>query len=202
MKIKNAVFVKSAVKPGDFPTYGHPEFAFIGRSNVGKSSLINMLLGRKDLVKVGGRPGVTTTINFFIVNDDISFADLPGFGYAKLSQEKKNTFLPMIRRYLTGRRNISLVLLLVDARRIPGDFETDVITLLSELEKPVAIIATKCDKLSRNELRVRIKEIAGALEIESDAVFPSSSKNRQGRQELLGLIREFAGKGRELLDGK
>jgi GTP-binding protein len=94
------------------------------------------------------------------------------------------------------------VLLLVDARRIPGDFETDVITLLSELDKPVAIIATKCDKLSRNQLRARIGEIAGALEIGSDSIFTSSAKNRQGRQELLALIREFASGHRGLLDAE
>lgn len=194
MKISNAEFVKSAVKPADFPGYVHPEFAFIGRSNVGKSSLINMLLGRKDLVKVGARPGVTTTVNFFLVNGEISIADLPGFGYAKLSQEKKKEFMPMIRRYLSERRNIALVFLLVDARRIPGDFETDVIEQLTELERPVAIIATKCDKLSRNELHVRLKEIAEAIGTEGDAIFPSSAKNRQGRNEILSLMKEFAAK--------
>lgn len=193
MKIASAVFVKSAVKPVDFPGYGHPEIAFIGRSNVGKSSLINMLLGRKDLVKVGGRPGVTTTVNFFLINDAISIADLPGFGYAKLSKETKSGFMPMIRRYLSERKNIALVFLLVDARRVPGDFETDVITLLSELEKPVAVIATKCDKLSKNQLRESLKEISSALDTGIDAIFPSSSKSRQGRNELLSLIREFSG---------
>ncbi len=193
MKIASAVFVKSAVRPPDYPGYDHPEIAFIGRSNVGKSSLINMLLGRKELVKVGGRPGVTTTVNFFLVNDAISIADLPGFGYAKLSKETKSGFMPMIRRYLSGRKNIALVFLLVDARRVPGDFETDVITLLSEMEKPVAVIATKCDKLSKNRLRESLKEISAALGTGIDAIFPSSSKNRQGRNELLSLIKEFTG---------
>ena len=132
-------------------------------------------------------------MNFFLVNDAISIADLPGFGYAKLSKETKSGFMPMIRRYLSGRKNIALVFLLVDARRVPGDFETDVITLLSEMEKPVAVIATKCDKLSKNRLRESLKEISAALGTGIDAIFPSSSKNRQGRNELLSLIKEFTG---------
>jgi len=194
MRIKSAVFVKSAVKPRDFPAYPHPEFAFMGRSNVGKSSLINMLAGRRDLVKVGARPGVTTTINFFVINEVISIADLPGFGYAKLPRSQKTGFLPMIHRYLEERGNLRLAFLLLDARREPGDFERDTVTLLSELEIPVALVATKCDKLSKNELRRSLKIIAETLEADIDSVFPSSSKSGAGKSELLGIIKDYSSK--------
>jgi GTP-binding protein len=192
MKIKTATFVKSAEKPADFPAHTLPEFAFIGRSNTGKSSLINMLLGRKDLVKVGARPGVTTLVNFFLVNDSVSIADLPGFGYAKVPLGVKTKFMPMIRRYLSSRKNLRLVFLLIDARRKPDDFEMDIITLLSELDIPVAIIATKCDKISRNEIKGKINGMARILEIEADSIFLTSSLKRTGRKDLLELIGEFA----------
>ncbi len=192
MKIKTASFVKSAEKPADFPAHTLPEFAFIGRSNTGKSSLINMLLGRKDLVKVGARPGVTTLVNFFLVNDSVSIADLPGFGYAKVPLGVKTKFMPMIRRYLSSRENLRLVFLLIDARRKPDDFELDIITMLSELDIPVAIIATKCDKISRNEIKGKINGMARILEIEADSIFLTSSLKRTGRKDLLELIGEFA----------
>ncbi len=190
MKILSAVFVKSAVSPQDYPGYPYPEFAFLGKSNVGKSSLINMLTGRRDLVKVGARPGVTTTINFFVVNDAVSIADLPGFGYAKLSRSRKAGFLPMIRRYLSERKNLRLVFLLLDARRGPGALERDTVTFLSELEIPVALVATKCDKLSKNQLKKNLMLIADSLETDMHNIFISSSKSGEGKNELLELIRE------------
>jgi GTP-binding protein len=100
MKIKKEYYLTSCVKSSQFPSFTHPEFAFFGRSNVGKSSLLNMLLGQKGLVKTGARPGVTQTINFFIVNDNRSFADLPGIGYAKLPMNIKKKFMPMIKNIL------------------------------------------------------------------------------------------------------
>ena len=108
MKIKNANFVKSCTKVADLPNYPYPEFAFFGRSNVGKSSLINMLMGRKKLVRTGSKPGVTRTINIFVANEKISIVDLPGYGYSKVPHELKKKFLPMIKNYINKRENLKL----------------------------------------------------------------------------------------------
>ncbi|HOP61873.1 MAG TPA: ribosome biogenesis GTP-binding protein YihA/YsxC [Spirochaetota bacterium] len=192
MNIKKAYFLKSCVKNSQFPEYAYPEFAFFGRSNVGKSSLLNMLLSQKNLVKTGSRPGVTQTINFFIVNDNTSFADLPGIGYAKLPKSIKKQFAPMIKSYITSRDNLRLAFLLVDARRTPGDYEQDLINLLVENEIPVAITLTKCDKLSKNELSKSISNISKTLNINADSIFITSSKTNAGRKELLSLIDDFS----------
>lgn len=193
MNIKKAYYLTSCVKSSQFPSFAHPEFAFFGRSNVGKSSLLNMLLGQKGLVKTGARPGVTQTINFFIVNDNRSFADLPGIGYAKLPMNIKKKFMPMIKEYITTRENLRLAFLLVDARRTPGDYEHDLIDLLIENKIPVAITLTKCDKLSKNELAKSISTISKTLNIETDSIFVTSSKTATGRKELLSLIDDFSG---------
>ena len=192
MNIKKAYFLKSCVKNSQFPEYAYPEFAFFGRSNVGKSSLLNMLLSQKNLVKTGSRPGVTQRINFFIVNDNTSFADLPGIGYAKLPKSIKKQFAPMIKSYITSRDNLRLAFLLVDARRTPGDYEQDLINLLVENEIPVAITLTKCDKLSKNELSKSISNISKTLNINADSIFITSSKTNAGRKELLSLIDDFS----------
>ena len=164
MKINNVKFLKSAAKVSDFPRFSFPEFAFFGRSNVGKSSLINMITGRRSLVKVGAKPGVTKLVNFFLINECICVADMPGFGYAELPKSVKDKFLPLIKDYINNRSNLKLTFLLVDIRRTPGDMERDIVTLLAENEKPVAIIATKCDKLTRTQRVASAEKIAREFE--------------------------------------
>jgi GTP-binding protein len=192
MNIKKAYFLTSCVKSSQFPAFSYPEFAFFGRSNVGKSSLLNMILGQKGLVKTGARPGVTQTINFFIVNDNRSFADLPGIGYAKLPLSVKKKFMPMIKEYITSRDNLKLAFVLIDARRTPGDYEHDLLNLLIENKIPIAITLTKCDKLSKNELAKSIADISNTLEIDKKSIFITSTKTNTGRKELLSLIDEFS----------
>lgn len=192
MEIKKAIFHISCPHANKLPDSQYPEFAFVGRSNVGKSSLINMVTGRKNLVKVGAKPGVTKMINFFIINDNISIADLPGFGFAKVPLQVRKTFLPMVRGYISKRQNLRLVFLLVDIRRVPEEFEKNIITLLSENEIPTAIIATKCDKLSKNKRKLSIEKISTALNIDPDSIFLTSAKSREGRKALLELIGEYS----------
>ncbi len=192
MKIRDVDFIKSAFKEADFPVTTLPEFAFMGRSNVGKSSLINMVVGRRGLVKTGGSPGVTRSINFFHINNSVLLADLPGYGYAKLPAAVHKTFLPLIKKYVSGRENLKLVFLLIDIRRTPGDFEREMITLLAERNIPTAIVATKCDKLSNNQRPVSLRTIADALGIERNAVFLSSTKSGEGKRDILRLIGEYS----------
>ena len=192
MKIKNASFLKSCTNSSGFPEFDYPEFAFFGRSNVGKSSLLNMLLGQKNLVKTGSRPGVTKMINFFIANDNLSFADMPGIGYAKLPMEIKKKFLPMIKEYIDKRDNLKLAFLLIDIRRVPGDYEKEIISLLTNNKVSVVITLTKCDKLSNNQRSKSIAAIQKALGIDKDSIFLTSAETGEGKKELLGLIGEFS----------
>ena len=191
MKIKDTAFVKSANKPSDFPNYSFPEFAFFGRSNVGKSSLINMITEKKSLVRVGSKPGVTTMINFFLLNENISIADLPGFGYARIPHSLKQSFLPLIKNYIRIRENLRLAFLLVDIRREPSEFEIEMIIHLTNAEIPIAVTATKCDKLSKNQKKKRAIEISANLEIDIDSIFFTSSKSREGKNEIHTLIEEY-----------
>ncbi len=192
MKIREAKFLKSCTKPSQFPLFSYPEFAFLGRSNVGKSSLLNMVLSRKDLVKTGSKPGVTRTINFFTVNDDISFADLPGYGYAKLPAQLRKSFLPMIRSYIEVRENLRMVFLLVDIRRDPDDFERNILELCMRNRRPVAVVLTKADKVGSNELPRRRKKILTALSIPEESTILSSTLKGKGKKEILSVINEFS----------
>ncbi len=191
MKIKNVYFLKSCTKVSQFPQYHYPEYAFIGRSNVGKSSLLNMILGSKSLVKTGSKPGVTKTINFFVVNDNMSFVDLPGFGYAKLPASVREQFLPMIKSYISNRKYLKLIFLLIDIRRKPGDEEIDLIKSITTQKIPVVITLTKCDKLSKNQLKTNIHTICSVLDVDESSVFPTSSKSNLGKKDLLYLIEEY-----------
>jgi len=199
IKIKDVYFLKSCGKISEFPEYEYPEVAFLGRSNVGKSSLINMLMNRKRLVKTGSSPGVTKTINFFILNGSISIADLPGFGYANVRRGLKKSFMPLMSRYIAGRKNLVLAFLLIDIRRLPERHEKEILHLLGKNRIPTAIALTKCDKLSRGKQAGRIKDICGELGVGQGALFPTSAKTRSGRKELLDLIADYAGCRREAL---
>jgi GTP-binding protein len=192
LKIHDVIFIKSCPGVSLFPRYAHPEFAFMGRSNVGKSSLINMLMKKKDLVKTGSRPGVTKTVNFFVLNDVISIADLPGFGYAKVPLEMKKAFLPLIRNYIDKRENLKLAFLLIDIRRTPDHFELGLLEQLAKRRIPAAITLTKCDKLSRNQRSQRVREICESMGISTDSLFLTSAKSGEGRKEILSIISEYA----------
>lgn len=197
IKIRDVHFLKSCTAVSQFPRYRHPEIAFFGRSNVGKSSLINMIVKKHGLVKTGSMPGVTKAVNFFLLNESISLADLPGFGYAKLPHSIRKAFLPLIRKYIEGRDNLRLAFVLIDVRRVPDDAEMEILSLLTGRGVPVAVTLTKCDKLSRNQRARSITAIAAVLGVPREAIFISSAKSEEGRKELLGLIEEHAESGSE-----
>lgn len=188
LKIKHVHFLKSCTKVKEYPLYNYPEFAFLGRSNVGKSSLINMLVNRHDLVKTGSRPGVTQTINFFVLNDSISLVDLPGYGFAKVPANLKKSFIPMVKSYLSSKRNIKLVFMLIDIRRKPGDFEHEILSYLMENKIPVAVTVTKSDKLSKNQRIKNLRLIENELGLEKDSLFITSSESGEGKKDILKLL--------------
>jgi GTP-binding protein len=191
MKIKDVEFVKSAVKPDQYPEYDFPEIGFAGRSNVGKSSLINTLIQRKGLVKTSSKPGCTQLINFFLVNGDVSFVDLPGYGYAKVSKKIRAQWQPMVELYLAKRASLFGLVLLIDIRRDPGKEEFDLVKWLESHGTPYLIILTKADKLSKTKQAKRRATICSQLNREEQGVILFSTKTRQGRETVLDEIKHL-----------
>ncbi len=188
MKIQSAEFIKSAVKPSQYPEHGLPEIAFAGRSNVGKSSLINTLVKRKGLVKTSSRPGCTQLINFFLLNQDICLVDLPGYGYAKVSKSVRAQWQPMVERYLSSRKNLCGLILLMDIRRDPRKEEAHLMDFLEASEIPYLVILTKADKLSRNQQKKRVAALSAHIRRHPDDMILFSSKTGLGRQMVLDEI--------------
>jgi len=185
MIIKNCRFLISAVSKSQYPEGNLPEIAFAGRSNVGKSSLINSLLNRKNLVKVSSNPGKTRTINFFLVNEDLVLVDLPGYGYAAVSKAEKLKWASMIEEYLINRENLKSVVLLVDIRHKPTSDDKMMYDFIKHYRGRVIVVATKRDKISNNALFKNIKIIKETLGTdERDVIIPYSSENHSGREEL------------------
>ncbi len=188
MIIKSADFVTSAVKPVQYPEARLPEIAFSGRSNVGKSSLINTLVNRKRLVKTSSTPGRTQLINFFVINQAFYLVDLPGYGYARVPASVKKKWGPMIECYLKERASLQAVTLIMDIRRTPRDEERNFIDWLHLYRIAIIPVLTKADKLSKTKQNKQIQLIASALEIDREQLTLFSAKSRQGKDRLWTLI--------------
>jgi len=186
VKITSAEFVKSAFEKRHWVADGRPEIAFLGRSNVGKSSLLNSLLQRKSLARTSNTPGRTQCINFFLVNGELFFVDLPGYGYAKVSKSMRTDWGKMAEQYLSEREQLALSIQLVDARHKPTALDTQLHEWLVFNKKPHIIVATKADKLSRNELQKQMKAMANVLP--GSRLMGYSSQTGMGRDELWGEI--------------
>ena len=185
MRIKNAVFVKSAAGPEHYPSESRAEIAFIGRSNVGKSSLINSLLGRKGLARTSSTPGRTQLINFFLINDAFYFVDLPGYGWARAPQHVRQAWGPMVEGYLAGRSNLVLSILITDSRQGPTNLDLRMKEWLTRTGKPFFAVATKADKLSANKLNAGLTRAAEVLQAK---IIPYSSVTGQNRDAVLKQI--------------
>ncbi|NVK27474.1 MAG: YihA family ribosome biogenesis GTP-binding protein [Flavobacteriia bacterium] len=189
--IHSADFVISSPRADNCPEPDMPEFAFIGRSNVGKSSLINMLVNRKDLAKTSGRPGKTQLINHFLVNEQWYLVDLPGYGYAKVSKEDRKKFMGMINHYVKERPNLINLFVLIDSRHSPQKNDLEFMAMLGQEGIPFSIVFTKIDKLSSNELRKNIaaygKEMLKQWE-ELPPQFKTSASSKIGRMEIMAYI--------------
>ncbi len=192
MKIVSADFIISAARPEQYPNDSLPEVAFAGRSNVGKSSLINRLVQRRKLVRVSNTPGRTQIINFFLVNRVLRLVDLPGYGYAKVSREVKAGWEPMMRAYLGQRANLKLVVHILDARHEPTPLDMEFSAWLAGQGKPSVLVATKWDKLKPSHHHATIKMLAGALPAGARPI-PFSAETGLGRDELWGEIIQATG---------
>jgi GTP-binding protein len=190
--IRNVEFLGGMAEKGGWrPPSDLPEIAFAGRSNVGKSSLLNTLVRRKSFARVSRTPGRTREINFFRVNNGFVFVDLPGYGYARVSKEKKSEWRPMIEAYLRRTSQLRGIVLLLDIRREPSDDDRAMLDFLADVEVPTIVALTKTDKLSKTAARERAAEIARALALHADQVIPFSAQTGEGRVELLDAIIEL-----------
>lgn len=191
MIIKEATFVKSVTNYKDCPMPDKHEIAFIGRSNVGKSSLINMLCNNSKLAHTSSTPGKTQTINHFLINKSWYLVDLPGYGYAKVNKKMRNTFETFISSYILNRSNLDCLFILIDSRHEPRQIDLDFIRWCGEKEIPFAIVFTKCDKLKTNELENNIDIYQKRLLLEWEEIPPmfiSSAEKKTGKDDLLAYI--------------
>lgn len=181
-----------AVKPAQYPPDTMAEIAFAGRSNVGKSSLLNLLTGRKKLARVSGSPGKTRTINFYLINDEFRIVDLPGYGYAKVSKTVTENWGDMMETYFQKREGLRKVIQLVDIRHKPTGQDVQMYQYLKHYGLDGIVVATKADKVSRNELQKNVSVIRKTLELSpEDRVIPVSALKRSGYEELLAEIEKI-----------
>lgn len=192
MIIKKSDIYATAVSPSQYPQTGLPEVAFAGRSNVGKSSLINSLVNRKSLARTSQTPGKTRVINFFGVNEDLYLVDLPGYGYAKVAKDEKFKWGKMIEDYLNNREELKLVILLVDIRHEPTKDDKLMFDWMKATGSQMLVVATKADKLTRNHRNKSLVQIRKSLQMSSDDILVHfSSQTKEGRDELWGIIENY-----------
>ena len=193
MNITDATYVASYPGVEKCPDSPLPEYAFIGRSNVGKSSLINMLTGRKNLAKISSTPGKTRLINFFLINKKWHLVDLPGYGFAKVSKEQRERFDKMVKQYLTRRKNLMSVFILVDSRISPQAVDIDFINRTGRSNIPLCLVFTKTDQVSTKEVAKNVGDVLSRLKETWEELpqhFITSAVKKRGREELLDYIQE------------
>ncbi len=191
VNLNNVSLTVSAVDMKQYPKTDFAEIAFAGRSNVGKSSLINKLLNRKSLARVSSKPGKTATINFYNIDDTMNFVDLPGYGYAKVSKAEKKKWADMIETYLNTREQLNQVILLVDSRHTPTENDITMLNYIRACCERAVVIATKCDKLSPSQLNDRLSDIIKTLRLSGDdIIIPFSAVSGMGVDEFYAYIEE------------
>ncbi len=188
MKITSAEFIKSALIRSDYPGESLPEVAFAGKSNVGKSSLINTLVNRKNLVRTSSSPGRTQMLNFFRINSQINFVDFPGYGFAKVPVKVRAQWKPMVENYLKHRKTLKMVIILLDARREPSSDDASLIRWLETFDIPFLIVLTKSDKISKNKCSTQKKIIKDFLLLRDEEIVCFSAVTGMGKQEILKRI--------------
>lgn len=184
--VKNSEFIKSTTNVRDFPSEGLKEIAIVGRSNVGKSSIINSLLNRKRIAKVSSTPGKTRTINFFLINNDLYLVDFPGYGYAKVSKDERNVWKSMVESYFQNRSVLKKVILLIDSRHDPFESDLTMCEWIKSMDYDLSIIATKSDKLKYAEIKKNHVKFKKKFDV-SNILFYSALKN-ENRNELLDFV--------------
>lgn len=199
MIIKSAEYVISAHSKAQWPQEEIPEVAFVGRSNVGKSSLINSLLNRKTLARTSSKPGKTQSINFFNINNhEFHFVDLPGYGFAKVSKDIKVHWGKMIEEYLRDREFLAAVIHLIDIRHEPTRDDINMYQWLQHFNIPTIVVATKADKISRGTRPKHLKAIKQGLQMEKDnPLLAYSAETREGKEELWQLLKHYMGMGEQ-----
>jgi len=192
MKIQSVEFLKSVYPKDDYPPGNYPEVAFAGRSNVGKSSLINTLANRKGLARTSSSPGKTQSINFYLVNQSVCLVDLPGYGYAKVPQQVRKQWSPLIEQYCRNRKSLCGVVVIVDARIGPTPLDLSLIAWLKTLSLPTIITMTKIDKLSKNKISKVLRQTSETLSIRPAVIVPFSAHTGEGKrhvwQEIMRLM--------------
>jgi GTP-binding protein len=192
MKITSAEFLKSVYPRDDYPPGRYPEVAFAGRSNVGKSSLINTLVNRKGLARTSSAPGKTQSINLYLINQSFCLVDLPGYGYARVPRQVRKRWSPLIEKYCRNRKNLRGVVVIIDARVGPTPLDLSLISWLKNLSLPAIITLTKIDKLSKNKMVQVLRQTAAALAIAQEEICPFSAHTGEGKRRLWQKILAIA----------
>ncbi|MDE5631166.1 MAG: ribosome biogenesis GTP-binding protein YihA/YsxC [Bacilli bacterium] len=194
MKIETSNLETIAVRTSQYPTDNRPEFVLCGRSNVGKSSFINTILGRKNYAHTSGKPGKTQTLNFYLVNDNFYLVDVPGYGYAEVSKEKQRKFGLMIEEYLQTRENLKCVFLLVDFRHKATENDILMYNFLKYYELPTVVVATKYDKVKNSQKEKTEKALKESLKLlPQDKLVVFSSVTKKGREEIYNILSSYIG---------
>jgi len=185
MKIKNSSFVKSAPNLSFCPDDNLSEIAFVGRSNVGKSSLINFLINRRKLARTSSAPGRTQTLNYYLINEDFYFVDFPGYGYAKVSKVERKKWNQTREEYLAYRQQLKAIVMVVDIRHKASDLDLEMIDILKHIDLPYFVVLTKADKLSKSKRNLQLMHFSEEFQISTERLFVISSEKKFGKESLL-----------------